>query len=357
MNLWLPLGVSLRKKILLAIGLTALLIAGFGAYSIASTWGDVNRVAIERPADSDVPLAADDGDDPTDEMGQDQVTVPPSADGIDVFLIVGSDSRESLETTEGFGDFSGQRADVVMVMIHPRDGSDPAVLSIPRDLLVHDVCTGGVHRLNDALDGCEGLLNGPTELTMTVEELTGLSVDHFAMADFAGFQDVVDEIGGYEICVEYAVRDEKAGLELPAGCTLASGEQSLAWLRSRQTEELTESGWRTVRGVNDLTRNERQREFLVEMMASVSDFTSPQEMLSAAGSIAPHITIDSGLSLFDAVGLAWTLRGLGSVRTLEIPVADAKTDNGAAVLVASEPVSEIVAAFLDGSSGPSLSIS
>lgn len=349
----------LRKKILLGIGLIALLVAGYGVYSIASTWGDVNRVTIERPADPDVPLAAgedDVGDDPTGGDGEDQVTVPPSADGLDVFLIVGSDSRESLETTEGFGDFGGQRADVVMVMIHPRDGSDPAVLSIPRDLLVPDVCTGGVHRINDALDGCAGSLNGPSELTITVEGLTGLNVDHFAMADLAGFQDVVDEIGGYEICVENAVRDDKAGLELPAGCTQASGEESLAWLRSRRTQELTDSGWRTMSGVSDLTRNERQREFMVEMMSSVSDFSSPQEMLSLAGAIAPHITVDSGLSLFDAVGLAWTLRGLGSVQTLEVPVGDAMSDSGAAVLVATTPVSEIVAAFLDGSSEPSLSI-
>jgi hypothetical protein len=91
-------------------------------------------------------------------------------------------------------------------------------------------------------------------------------------------------------------------------------------------------------------------------MSSISDFSSPQEMLSVAGSIAPHITVDSGLSIFDAVGLAWTLRGLGSVQTLEIPVTDAMSDNGAAVLVATRPVSEIVAAFLDGSLGPSLSV-
>ena len=321
-------------------------------YSIASTWGDVNRVEIDRSAEVDVPLAAaEEGEEsgaPASPEPDDAVTIPPSEDGIDVILVVGSDSRENLESTEGFGDFAGQRADVVMVMISPRDERDPAVLSLPRDLLVDDLCTGGVHKLNDALAGCGDDLNGPTELTLTVEAITGLRVDHFAMADLAGFQDVVDSIGGYEICVDYPVRDERAGLELAAGCTRANGQQALAWFRSRKTQELVDGRWRVMSGVSDLTRNERQREFMTTMMSSVADFSSPQDMLQIANAIAPSLTIDSGLNIFDAVGLAWTLREFGSVQSLEVPVINATTASGAAVLTATTPVTEIVDVFLTG---------
>ena len=309
-------------------------------------------MTIERPAPAPqepVDDAETDSGDVADaeEPADDAVTIPPSADGLDVFLLVGSDSRAELADTEGFGDFSGQRADVVMVLMRPRDGSTAALLSIPRDLLVDNACYTRQMRINEALEGCNDM-NGPTALTLTVEEVTGVAVDHFAMIDLAGFIGAVDAIGGYEICVDNAVRDRRAQLELPAGCTQASGEQALAWLRSRHTQELTDSGWRTVTGVSDLTRNERQREFLVAMMANLSDFTSPQDIAGVASEVAPFVTVDSSLSFLDAVGLAWTMRGLGSgsIVELEIPVRYATTDNGAQVLVATEDIRELVAGYL-----------
>ena len=275
--------------------------------------------------------------------------MPPSGgDALDVFLLVGSDSRDDLDDTEGFGAFEGHRADVVMVLIRPRgDERSAAILSLPRDLWVENSCTDSQHRLNDALEGC-GTMNGPTALTVTVEDLIGVSVDHFALIDLAGFQEAVDAIGGYEICLQRAVRDEKAQLHLPAGCTLASGAQTLAWLRSRSTQELTADGWRVVPGVSDLTRNERQREFLLTMMASLGDFGSPQAVTSMAQVVAPYVTVDADLSLLDAVSLAWTMRGLGqgSIRELDIPVTDSISPNGAAILLASVDISEVVASYL-----------
>jgi anionic cell wall polymer biosynthesis LytR-Cps2A-Psr (LCP) family protein len=168
------------------------------------------------------------------------------------------------------------------------------------------------------------------------------------MVDLAGFEGAVDAVGGYEICLERAVRDPKANLDLPAGCTLADGEQTLAWLRSRRTQELTASGWRLVPGVNDLARNERQRAFLLDMMAKLGDFTSPQAMAATARNVAPFVTVDSELGLMDAVDLAWTMRDLGGgdLVQLDLPVYDFVTANGASVLKASEPVGDVVAEYL-----------
>ncbi|MGH3650690.1 MAG: LCP family protein, partial [Acidimicrobiia bacterium] len=218
-----------------------------------STWDEVNRVTIDRPEpdDSGGPMAQDGATDQSDEDMMEPAFDPDRQ----VFLLVGSDSREDLDDTEGFGEFDGNRADVVMVLL--KDGFKTGLLSLPRDLLVENVCEGGEDRLSVMLEGC-AIMNGATLLTLTVEELIGQTIDHLALVDLAGFPEAVDAVGGYEICVDRPVRDQRANLELAAGCTLATGEQTLAWMRSRRTEELTEDGWRIMPGVNDLVRNERQ---------------------------------------------------------------------------------------------------
>jgi LCP family protein required for cell wall assembly len=329
--------------LLIGGAVVALVIAVAAVVLGVTTWGDVNRVTIDRPAtESGGPVAQDDQpSDGAQNDGQSDVTEP----GRQIFLLVGSDSRDDLSSTEGFGVFEGQRSDVVMVLI--KDGSNAGLLSLPRDLLVDNPCGGDPDKLSMMLEGCE-VMNGPTLLTVAVEKTIGQVVDHFALIDLAGFQAAVDAIGGYEICVDNPVRDRRANLELPAGCTLADGEQTLAWMRSRHTQELTENGWRTIPGMNDLVRNERQRKFLLDMMGRLADFTSPQDMAAAAQAVAPFVTIDSELSIFDAARIAWTLRGYGSgsVAQLEVPVYDATTASGAEVLLPSTPVSQVVDDFL-----------
>ncbi len=350
---------SLKRRLLIGGAVVALLLLGIGAVLATSAWNDVKRVSIDRPDEdgsSDGAAAPDDESSPQPDPAE--VDPDPEAAGLRVFLLVGSDSRSDLEDTSGFGDFEGNRADVIMVLF--KDESKTGLLSLPRDLLVNDPCLGGEDKLSLMLEGCPGV-NGPTLLTLTVEELIGERVDHFSLVDLAGFQAAVDAIGGYEICLERAVRDRRADLELPAGCTLADGEDTLAWLRSRYTQELTENGWRIMPGVNDLVRNERQREFLIDMMKRIGDFSSPQDMLQAAQAVAPFVTVDSDFSMVQAANLGWTMRGLdsGDIVELSVPVYDDTTEAGA-VLRASTPVEEIVAEFLtataSGQGGPNFGL-
>lgn len=335
---------TLKKRLLIGGALALILLIGAGVYVAASTWGELNRVVIDRP-EADGPGGAVASEEPripepdTDE----EPTVEPT--GLEVVLLVGSDSRDGLDNLEGFGDFDGNRADVVMVLF--KDARNTGVLSLPRDLLVEGSCLGRQARLADMLRGC-GDINGPTLLTITVEDIIGKPVDHFALVDLDGFRSAVDAVGGYEICLDRAVRDRRASLDLPAGCTHADGDQTLAWLRSRSTVELTDNGWRLIPGMNDLIRNERQREFLIHMMGRLADFSSPQSMTQTAQALAPYVTVDSELSLVEAMNLAWTLRGLGSgsVTELVVPVHDLTGDFGRALLVPDTPVDELVADFL-----------
>jgi LCP family protein required for cell wall assembly len=337
---------TLKKRLLIGGALALVLLIGAGVYLASSTWGEFNRVVIDRPeADGGAGAVASEepgspAPDPDDEDVVEQFS------GLEVVLLVGSDSRDDLDDLEGFGDFDGNRADVVMVLL--KDGRNTGLLSLPRDLLVEDSCVGHQVRLADMLQGCGDVVNGPTLLTVTVEEIIGKPVNHFALVDLDGFRSAVDAIGGYEICVDRPVRDRRAHLELPAGCTLADGDQTLAWLRSRRTQELTDNGWRIMPGVNDLSRNERQRQFMIDMMGRIANFRSPQSMTQTAQALAPFVTVDSELSLVEAVNLAWTLRGVGSgsVTELVVPVHDVTGDTGAALLMPSTPVDEVVAEFL-----------
>jgi LCP family protein required for cell wall assembly len=344
---------SLRRRLWIGGTVVALLLVAAAVVFATVTWGEVNRVSIDRPSAQDSPSPSTP---PVDSPATDEPDAagpePVGDPGRQVFLLVGSDSRDDLDSTEGFGEFSGNRADVIMVLFE--EGDSTGLLSIPRDLLVESPCGGRDDRISAMLEGCD-TYNGPTLLTLAVEEAIGEPIDHFALVDFVGFQEVVDSIGGYEICVENPVRDRKANLELDAGCTLADGAQTLAWMRSRRTQELTANGWRVIPGMNDLVRNERQRAFLIDMMARMSDITSPQAMASAGQAVAPFVTVDADLSIVDAVKVAWKLRGLrsGSVTELEIPVYDATTEDGASVLLPSTPVSEIVADFLSATAADS----
>jgi len=336
----------LKRRLLIGGAVAAFLLLTAGAVFAALTWGDVNRVTIDRP-EVDNPsggVVAQDNE-PSSEDSESGEDLAPVDTGLQVFLLVGSDSRSDLEDTQGFGDFEGDRADVVMVLF--KDGRKTGLLSLPRDLMVDDSCDDGENRLSEMLQGCSSM-NGATLLTVTVERLIGKSIDHFALVDLAGFQAAVDAIGGYEICVDRPVRDQRANLSLPEGCTLADGEQTLAWLRSRRTQELTDDGWRVIPGVNDLVRNERQRAFLLDILGEMADVTSPQDIAQVARAVAPFVTVDDDLSLMSAVNLAYTMRGLssGSVSELDVPVYDDTTSGGAAVLRPSTPVDEIVAEFL-----------
>ena len=335
---------STKRRWFIGGAVAVLALIGVAAFSVFNTWASVNRVSIERPADEDEssgPVASE--EETIDEAADEEDPIEAVDLGRQVFLLVGSDSRDDLDDLDGFGDFEGNRADVVMVLF--KDGANAGLLSLPRDLLVDNPCGGTANRISAMLQGCSQI-NGATALTLAVEDSIGVPIDHFAMVDLEGFQEVVDAVGGYEICVENPVRDRRANLELDAGCTQADGAQTLAWMRSRRTQEMTENGWRTMAGMNDLVRNERQRTFLIDMMGRIADFSSPQAMASAGSALAPYVTIDTELTITDVVDVVWTLRDFGDVVEMTVPVQDAQTEDGASVLLPSTPVEEIVAEYL-----------
>ena len=105
------------------------------------------------------------------------------------------------------------------------DGQSAAVVSIPRDSWV-DIPGHGKNKINAAY-----AFGGPSLLIRTVENLTELHVDHFAVIDFAGFQAVVDSVGGIDVGISAATSNE--GVHFHQGVNHLDGTQALAYVRQR----------------------------------------------------------------------------------------------------------------------------
>jgi LCP family protein required for cell wall assembly len=270
----------------------------------------------------------------------------PAGDALQTFLIIGSDQQPERGLSS--------RADVIILLMVPPEGAAPVMVSIPRDLYLPNPCTGGSSRVNANLNGCGAEITGPELLTVAVEDFTGVKIDHFALFDFEGFRQIVDRVGGVEICVENAVRDSHTDplLDLPAGCTLADGAMTLSWVRSRHTQELVNGSWRSMPGVNDLARNQRQQDLLLEALTRLKGFSSITEFAGLVESLADTFAFDEGLSLGEAIDLAWGLRGIdpADINRVDIPVAYFTAPDGALVLIPTAPFLEVLEAAYPGAS-------
>ncbi len=245
-------------------------------------------------------------------------------------LIIGSDA-------------GGFRADVIMLALIPTNGSHLSLVSLPRDLYLDDPCSGARERINAALNGC-GDISGPNLLAIVVEDFTGVPVDHFVLFDFDGFARVIDAAGGVEVCVDHYTYDTKTDPELAllAGCNDLGGPMALSWVRSRHTREVVDGRDRTVGGVNDLTRNARQRDVVLQLLSRLSSFPNPSELVGLVEAVPDAFTLSRSLSLTAAIGIAWDVRGTprSLIDTPEIPVTFFTTAAGQSVLLPAESFAE-----------------
>lgn len=331
-----PIPGYLRRG-LVVLAASVLVVVAWTGFKLWDAWRSVDRVAF-LPGDARANMLRD-RNPPTEDASDPQMPVAVDDDAFAV-LIVGSDQRSVSALS--------RRADVIMLFVVPPDDLDPILVSIPRDLYLPDPCFGGDARVNQALSGCGDLASGPELLAVVVEDFTGIQVDHFAVFDFVGFRKIVDRVGGVEICVDNPVRDSRTDphpLSLPAGCTMADGGQALAWVRSRRTQELVDGRWRIMPGVNDLARNQRQQELIIQALIRLKGFRDISELTALAEDLAEAFTIDDGLSLTSAVRLAWNMRrvDVDSIVRPVIPTRGFVSPRGESVLRPLEPFSDTLA--------------
>uniref|UniRef100_UPI002814F48C LCP family protein n=1 Tax=Dietzia sp. SYD-A1 TaxID=2780141 RepID=UPI002814F48C len=219
-----------------------------------------------------------------------------------ITLLVGTDSREGLTpeqqaqlSTGSESDAGGKRTDTMMLVYTPRDGGRTMLISLPRDLLV-DIPDYGQNKLNAAYT-----FGGPPLLTRTLEEQTGMRIDHYAEIGFGGFAGIVDAVGGVDICIEEPINDPLAGLDLAAGCQTLAGPQALGFVRTRY-------GF----AEQDLQRVRNQRQFLGALMSetmSPGNLLNPFTAVSLIDSASEAVTVDSGDHIWNLAWVMWKLRG------------------------------------------------
>ena len=233
------------------------------------------------------------------------------------WLLVGSDSRQGLTeqqedelSTGDTSDAEGARTDTIMLLHIPAGSQPPTLVSLPRDSLA-PIKNHGPDKLNAAYS-----IGGPTLLSRTTEELTGVHIDHYLEIGLGGFAGVVDAVGGVNMCVPEPIHDPKINLDLEPGCQQLNGPQALGFVRSRAFER------------GDLERAEHQRQFLA---ALVSKSTSREVLLNPLRSVpmalraSKTITVSDGDHLHALGWMANEMRGAGTGGVVTATVADSGT--------------------------------
>ena len=269
-----------------------------------------------------------------------------SLENFTTYLIIGSDERTA-NSSASRGYVDGQRADVIILGIINEENSDQYLLSIPRDLLIKNSCTQSIERINSTFskNNCG---NSAENLAASVQVLTGLTVDHFASFNFEGFEKIIDSFGGIEICVDVTQR-EGFSFELQKGCQTVMGSTALNWVVSRNTEVLVGeklvdkdgndiSEWEKMKGVSDLSRNDRQQYIILQLLSEIKDFRSIGSLNNFIGTLEDAFIIDENLSINSAVNILWNFRDtdLSNINKLSIPVSPYELDDGRQVLIINE---------------------
>lgn len=255
------------------------------------------------------------------------------------FLVIGSDSREGVDTSQ-FGDFGGARSDVVMVARVDRAAGFAQLLSIPRDTIV-PIEGHGDDKVNAAY-----AYGGAPLMVRTVRNAFDLPIHHYVEVGLAGFQDLVDELGGVEMNFEHAARDAKSHLDVPAGRVTLDGFQALAYARSRTYQELRDGAWVSVEA-SDIGRTERQQRLVLAILDAMRRPATLTEPGPVVASIAQHMTVDAALADSSLVDLALSMREIGPS---DIEMATLPTTGGhmgaASVQLVSQPQADGVLAAL-----------
>ena len=234
-------------------------------------------------------------DDISSLLGDQPVNLHPQAENI---MVLGSDSRQGLSKAYGSGLVTDQ-SDTLMIIHIPADRKWAEVMSIPRDSWVSiPACEMGdgqlsapqQFKINEAfaignLDGNHTAL-GVACTVKTIEQDTGIYINHFIVVNFTGFENMVSALGGVYECNPTPINDPNSGLHLSAGNHLLTPAQALGYVRARYT----------IGDGSDLERIDRQQAFMSSLVSRVkSELLNPIAIYNFLDATTKALTIDSQL--------------------------------------------------------------
>ncbi|XVS65671.1 LCP family protein [Actinosynnema sp. CA-299493] len=264
------------------------------------------------------------------------------ADGSVDILMVGMDSRTDAkgnplpqeilnELHAGNENDGGLNTDTLILMHVPNDGGKAVAVSFPRDSYVQIAGGYGRHKINSAygygkndaiakLEG-EGVTDpaqlevrsrqaGAKNLIGTIEGLTGVTIDRYAEINLVGFYEITKAIGGVDVCLNQATRDDMSGANFAAGPQKVQGREALAFVRQR---------YGLLRG--DLDRIVRQQVFmagLAKQILSAGTLSDPGKLSSLIDALTKSIVLDKD---WNVLGFATQMKDLtgGNLKFETIP--------------------------------------
>lgn len=238
---------------------------------------------------------------------------PPKYTNALNILVFGTDKRAGLsphmQAVLHVGTNQGENnTDTIMILhISPGRGTVTA-LSIPRDtMLPAYACAPGRHWTGQQQDLTAQVqvnslfqIGGPSCLYYTLEQVTGIHIDHFIELDFVGFVKAVNDVGGVNICLPFAVNDFNSGLQLSKGFHHINGTTALKFWRTRYS----------IGNGDDLQRIQRDQYLLAQVLHGVLHkglLTNPFRLWSVVKDVAASMTTDSGMTPTDLLHVAASL--------------------------------------------------
>jgi LCP family protein required for cell wall assembly len=236
---------------------------------------------------------------------------PPKYTNAENILLIGSDTRVG---QHGIGGQTGCNCSDTLMLLHISPSHRAVtVVNVPRETMVPILACA-------ASDGTAGQTAQPGELELinaalafggpactwkTFEAVTDIHVDHFIQLDFTGFEKIINDLGGVNICLPFAIDDPQSGLNLSKGVHHVFGREALAF-------------WRTREGVgegSDLQRIQRDQFEMAALVQGIEHsglLSSPSKMLKVVGDATDAMTTDTGLDQNAMLQVAESLRGVKS---------------------------------------------
>nr|WP_051876482.1 LCP family protein [Cellulosimicrobium sp. MM] len=210
------------------------------------------------------------------------------------FLVLGSDSRISAGDPSQW-EAGAQRTDAIMLVHLPADRQTAQVVSIPRDAWV-PIPGHGEAKINAAFS-----YGGPPLMIQTVEDLTGVRIDHFAVTDFESFTTLTDALGGVQIRIPEDIGDGKK-VFFEAGVHQMTGEEALTYTRQRH-------------GLanGDFGRVQRQQNWMRAMLGKINNNRNDVAMMTRFfTAVSESVATDDGLTIDEMRNLYMSARGLST---------------------------------------------
>jgi LCP family protein required for cell wall assembly len=276
-------------------------------------------------------------------------------------LVYGDDTRTGLTAHQQYvlhaGHDQTNNTDTIM-LVHISPGHHHlTVVSIPRDTMVpvyecdkgpgftgQQANPAGAVQINSLLQ-----IGGPTCLWKTVEQVTGVRIDHFIGIGLLGFVKVVNDLGGVNVCVPFNVNDTVSGLKLNEGEQHISGVQALAFWRTREN----------LGNGSDLERIQRDQFMSAQVVKGVLHsglLSNPIKLLNVVTDAAASMTTDAGMSVSDLVQIGQSFRSLSGQNVQFITAPNEPwTQNANRIQLMQPQASEVFAAIARDQTVPKVS--